>query len=131
MAENLLPEIVPGMVAVRYVGKATGDGHPNKGETKNVFPIDAKDLVGSGEWQIVDNGSVEMARINANPLRGQNQADSGLVVAEVTGIGGQLHVASSEEAADKLKAAGDHGGAEVPAAPKPAAPAPAKDKDSK
>ena len=119
MAENLLPEVIPGMVAVQYVGADDKDSGEKKGSVNNVFPIDAKDLVATGSYKLVDNGSVEAARLNANPLRAAQAAAPEVVVAEVTGVGGQVHVAEDAKAAEAAKKASDSADA------KPAAGAPA------
>jgi hypothetical protein len=108
MAESLIPEIVPGLVAVEYVGPERKGG-PQKGSVKNVYPIDAKELLMSREYKLVENGAVEAARLNANPLR-RIASDPALVVTEVTGIEGQVHVADSEKEAEKAIAAADHKG---------------------
>lgn len=112
MAESLIPEVIPGLVQVKRLAaddKRTGE---KKGAMKTVFPIDAKDLLRSGDYELVENGAVEAARMNANPLR-QFSIPEKTVVAEVTGIAGQAHVANSEEEAKKLIKASDHGGKEV------------------
>lgn len=114
MAEALIPEIVPGLVAVEFVGKEV-EGGPKKGAVKNVFPIDAKEMLMSREYKLVENGSVEAARLNANPLR-RVAADPRLVVTEVTGIEGQVHVAASEADAKEAIEAGDHDGESAPKA---------------
>lgn len=103
MAESLLPEVIPGLVQVKET---------KSGKVKTVFPIDAKELLMSGDFELVENGAVEAARINANPLR-QFGINPKIVVAEVTGIAGQAHVATDEKEADKLIKAADHGGKEV------------------
>jgi hypothetical protein len=103
MAESLIPEVIPGLVQVKE--KKTG-------AFKTVYPIDAKELLMSGDFELVENGAVEAARINANPLR-QFGINPKIVVAEVTGIAGQAHVASDEKGAEKLIKASDHGGKEV------------------
>lgn len=118
MAENLLPEVVPGLVQIRRKGgdlkNADGVVTERKGATKNVFPIDAKELLSSGDYELVENGAVEAARINANPLRSLG-INPNITVAEVTGIAGQAHLAVDEETKDKLVKAADHGGKEVAA----------------
>jgi hypothetical protein len=126
MAENLIPEVIPGMVAVQYTGADNKDTGERAGMAKNVFPIDAKDLIATGNYKLVDNGAVEAARLNANPMRTVAAATPQTVVSEVTGIGGELHVATDAKAADAAKAAGDHDGKDAPKpAPIPAS-APAK-----
>jgi len=96
MAEDLFPTIAPGMVGLR-----------NK-ETKVVsahFPVDAREIltISNGEYEMVDNGAVEAARMNANPLKAL-ETDRRLIHSEVTGIEGQVLVAMSEEDAEKWKA---------------------------
>ncbi len=123
MAENLLPEIIPGMVAVEFTGSDNKETGERNGAMKNVFPIDAKELVATGKYKLVDNGAVEAARINANPMRSGRAPQADVVVSEVTGIGGEVHVAATPELAEQARAAGDSG-EDVPAksfaAPQPA-----------
>src|ERR1043166_3537236 len=102
MAENILPEVIPGMVAVEYTGADNKDTGETKGFVKNVFPIDAKELIATGNYKLVDNGAVEAARLSATPLRSAQAANPNVVVTEVAGVGGQVVVAPSEEEADKL-----------------------------
>lgn len=103
MAENLLPEVIPGMVAVEYVGSDNKESGETKGMTKNVFPIDAKELIATGKYKLVDNGAVEAARLAATPLRNAQAANPDIVVTEVAGIGGQVHVADSPKEAEALR----------------------------
>lgn len=102
MAENLIPEVIPGMVAVQYVGSDNKESGEHKGMTKNVFPIDAKELIGTGKYKLVDNGAVEAARLSATPLRNAQAANPEVVVTEVAGVAGELVVAADEKTADKL-----------------------------
>src|ERR1043166_8870159 len=95
MAENILPEVIPGMVAVEYTGADNKDTGETKGFVKNVFPIDAKELIATGNYKLVDNGAVEAARLSATPLRSAQAANPNVVVTEVAGVGGQ--VVRSEE----------------------------------
>lgn len=99
MAETLLPtSLVPGLVTVE----------DQKGNQRNVYPIDAKDLIASGEFKLVDNGSAEAARLNINPLRTDRYSgDPRNVVAEVTGIAGVVVEARDEKTAQKIIKAGD------------------------
>lgn len=114
MAEDLLPTIVPGMVGLR-----------NKKTKKvtNHFPVDAREIltVSPGEYELVDNGAVQAARINANPLKAL-EADRNLLAAEVTGIEGQVLVAMSPEEAEAWKKRGDISG-DKPAVEEPKEPA--------
>lgn len=114
MAESLLPEVIPGLVQVKRTAADNKDTGEKKGAVKNVYPIDAKELIGTGEYELVENGAVEAARMNANPIRSMG-LNPKVMVAEVTGIEGQAHVASSEGEAKKLAKASDHDGKEVPA----------------
>jgi hypothetical protein len=124
MAESLLPEVIPGLVQVQRVAADSKETGEKKGAVKNVFPIDAKDLIFSGEYKLVENGAVEAARINANPLRASG-VNPNIAVAEVTGIAGQVHVAPDEETKDKLVKLADNGGKEKAAEELPeSAPAP-------
>jgi hypothetical protein len=96
MAEDLYPTIAPGMVGLR-----------NK-ETKVVsahFPVDAREIltISQGEYEMVDNGAVEAARMNANPLKAL-ETSRALIHSEVVGIEGQVLVAMSEEDAEKWRA---------------------------
>lgn len=113
MAENLLPEVIPGLVQIRRTAADDKNTGEKKGSVKNVFPIDAKELLSTREYELVENGSVEAARINANPLRALG-INPNVTVAEVTGIAGQAHLAVDEDTKDKLVKASDHGGKEVP-----------------
>jgi hypothetical protein len=112
MAESLIPEVIPGLVQVRRKAADDKNTGEKKGSLKTVYPIDAKDLLMTGDYELVENGAVEAARLNANPLR-QFSIPEKTVVAEVTGIAGQAHVAPSEEEAQKLVKASDHDGKEV------------------
>lgn len=120
MAESLLPEVIPGLVQIERTAADDKNTGEKKGAVKNVFPIDAKELLASGDYRLVENGAVEAARMNANPLRAFG-INPKITVAEVTGIAGQAHVANSEEEAEKLAKASDHGGKEVPAEKLPGA----------
>lgn len=97
MAEDLLPTIVPGMVGLK---------NKKSGKVTNHFPVDAREImtIAKGEYELVDNGAAEAARLNANPLKAA-QASSDLLVSEVTGIEGQVLVAMSPEQAEAWKAA--------------------------
>jgi hypothetical protein len=114
MAESLLPEVIPGLVQVERTGGDDKNTGEKKGARKNVFPIDAKELLMTGDYKLVENGAVEAARMNANPLRALG-LNPNVTVAEVTGIAGQAHMAQTEEEAQKLIKAADHGGKEAPA----------------
>lgn len=105
MAENLIPEVIPGMVAVEYVGSDNKESGEMKGMTKNVFPIDAKELIATGKYKLVDNGAVEAARLSATPLRSAQAANPDVVVAEVAGVAGEVVVADTPKQAEKLAAA--------------------------
>ncbi len=125
MAENMIPEVIPGMVAVQYAGQDNKDSGEKAGMVKNVFPVDAKEMIASGQYKLVDNGAVEAARINATSLRLYNPVHpSKLVVADVAGIASQLHLAKDEQEAEKAKATSEQAKpAQAPAtaqtAPKP------------
>lgn len=106
--EQMLPSaMVPGLVTIK----------DKKGKTQNVWPIDAKELIASGEYELVENGSAEAARLNVNPLRsGRAVADPDLVVAEIAGIAGGVVVAATPEDAEKLIDAGDNADRVAPTA---------------
>lgn len=112
MAESLIPEVIPGLVQIRRTAGDDKNTGEKKGAVKNVFPIDAMDLLKSGEFELVENGAVEAARMNANPLRSA-ALNPNIVVAEVTGIAGQAHIAVDEKERDRLVKESDHGGKEV------------------
>jgi len=114
MAESMMPEVIPGYVTIKYVGSDDKDSGEKKGFVKNVFPVDAREMIATGKYELVDNGAVEAARLNANPLQ-STHSNPALIVSEVVGVAGQVHVAVDEKAADAAKAAGDHKGEEVPA----------------
>jgi hypothetical protein len=106
MAEELLPSIA-GMVQLRHKKQKTIQNH---------FPVDAREIMTQqpNEFEIVDNGSMEAGRVNANPLRAA-EAGSGLTLAEITGVGGSVMVAMSPEDAEAWKARyHGGGGAEKP-----------------
>lgn len=102
MAEDLLPTVIPGMVGLE--NKKTG-------KVTNHFPVDAREImaISSGEYKLVDNGAVEAARLNANPLRALEN-DRSNMVAEVTGIEGQVLVAMSAEEAEAWRERGNISG---------------------
>jgi len=97
--EQMIPSaMVPGLVTIS----------DKKGAMQNVFPIDALELIKSGEYTLVENGAVEAARMNANPLRSSHfGTNPDFVVAEVTGIAGAVIVAATEKSAEDIIAAGD------------------------
>ena len=130
MAESLIPEVIPGLVQVKRSAGDDKDTGEKKGSIKTVYPIDAKELLMTGDYELVENGAVEAARINANPLR-QFGINPKIVSAEVTGIAGQVQVAEDEKAAQELIKAADHGGKEVAQAPAADAPAPARAEPAK
>jgi hypothetical protein len=126
--ESLLPSaMVPGLVTVECTKG------PDKGKRENVYPVDAKERIVQGDWTLVENGSVEAARLAATPLRSGMAAGipDDHVAAEVAGIAGSVIVADSAKAAEKITAAGD----DAEANPKPAATtgssAPAKPAEGK
>lgn len=93
--EQLLPSaMVPGLVTIE----------DKDGKQKNVYPVDAKELINSGDYTLVENGSVEAARIAATPLRSGMAAGipDGLIVAEISGIEGRVLIADTEENRDKI-----------------------------
>lgn len=105
--ENLIPSaMVPGLVTIK----------DKKGNMQNVYPVDAKELINSGEYELVENGAIEAARMAATPLRSGQAAGipSDLIVAEVAGIAGGVVTANTPEEAEKIIADGDNADA-VPA----------------
>ena len=106
MAEDLLPTIVPGMVGLK---------NKKSGKTTNHFPVDAREIltVSPGEYEIVDNGAAQAARLNANPLKAL-EVDRNLLHTEVTGIEGQVLVAMSPEDAEAWKKRSDVSGTKDP-----------------
>jgi hypothetical protein len=118
--ETLLPAaMVPGLVTVE----------DKKGKQENVFPIDAKERLASGDYKLVDNGAIEAARMAATPLRSGMAAGipSDMVVAEVSGIEGRV-VTSDDAEAVRAESAGIDGTGPDPKAPK--ADARASDSDN-
>lgn len=98
--ENLLPSaMVPGLVTIE----------DKDGKRQNVYPVDAKELIQSGEYTLVENGAVEAARMAATPLR--SGMASGIpddqIIAEISGIEGRIVAASTPEAAKEAIEAGN------------------------
>jgi len=102
MAENILPEVIPGMVAVEYTGQDNKESGETKGMVKNVFPIDAKELIATGKYKLVDNGAVEAARLAATPLRRAAPARPDSVSTEVAGVTSEVVVSPTPQEAEKL-----------------------------
>jgi hypothetical protein len=122
--EGILPSaMVPGLVTVR---------NKKDKSTQNLYPVDAKELLAAqpDEYELVDNGAIEAARLAATPLRSGMAAGipDERIVAEVAGLEGRVVIADSEEDRDAIVAKGDNADA-VPAssAPKSAPKAPAKE----
>ena len=110
--ETLLPAaMVPGLVTVE----------DKDGNRKNVYPIDAKDLIYSGEYTLVENGAIEAARMAATPLRSgyASGIPSDQIIAEVAGVEGRIIAASTPEEAEEIKEAGDSPDANREPAPGP------------
>lgn len=100
--ETLVPSaMVPGLVTVK--GK--------DGKQQNVYPIDAKELINSGEFELVENGAIEAARMAATPLRSGMAAGipGDNVVVEVSGIEGRVVATSDAGEAEKLRNAAADG----------------------
>lgn len=121
MAEDLIPTIIPGMVSVSYVGKDDDQKKNPANQNKVVFPIDAKELVATGDWKVNNDGAVQAARLNVNPLSGQ-PIDLATVKTEVTGIAGQVHLDTGDNSGTHVQ---DTAGSTEKATDK-AADAPAK-----
>jgi hypothetical protein len=99
--ETLIPAaMVPGLVTVE----------DKDGKQHNVFPIDAKEMLASGEYSLVENGAIEAARMAATPLRSGMAAGipSDMIVAEISGVEGRI-VASEDAEAIKSESAGIDG----------------------
>ncbi len=93
--ETLIPaSMVPGLITIEDVVT---------GAKKNVYPIDAKDLIVSGEFTLVENGAVEAARMAATPLRSgyASGIPSDQIIAEIAGVEGRVVAAATPEAAAK------------------------------
>jgi hypothetical protein len=98
--ETLLPAaMVPGLVTIE----------DSKGNRKNVFPIDAKEIIANGDATLVENGAIEAARMAATPLRSgyASGIPSDQIIAEVAGVEGRIVAASDAETAEEVKDAGD------------------------
>lgn len=113
--ENLLPSaMVPGLVTVE----------DKDGNKQNVYPIDAKEMIRSGDYTLVENGAVEAARMAATPLRSGMAAGipSDQIVAEVSGIAGMVVTGVDAKTTEAIidSAAGADGTGADPKAPKPA-----------
>lgn len=94
--ETLLPAaMVPGLVTVE----------DSKGNQRNVFPIDAKEMISSGDYELVENGAVEAARMAATPLRSGMAAGipSDQIVAEVSGIAGMVVAHDDPKKAEEVR----------------------------
>ena len=98
--EQMIPSgMVPGLVTIV----------DSKGKTQNVYPIDAKELIVSGEYKLVDNGAVEAARMSSTPLKsGRVAVAADLVVAEIVGIEGQVVIGADEKQTKAAIKAGDN-----------------------
>lgn len=98
--ENLLPSaMVPGLVTIE----------DKDGNRQNVYPIDAKELIRSGDFTLVENGAVEAARIAATPLRSGMAAGipDNMIVTEVAGLAGAVVTASPDEAQRIIESGAD------------------------
>lgn len=103
MAETLLPTaMVPGLVTVK----------DKNGKQRNVYPIDAKELIRSGEYKLVDNGAVQAGRLNANPLSMGTTASlpQEHIAAEITGIAGMVTGSTDEKETKRMIEEADNGG---------------------
>ena len=121
MPETLLPTaMVPGLVTIK----------DKKGKMPNAFPIDAKELISSGDYELVDNGAVEAARMSATPLKLYNPGvNPDVVVAEVAGPAPMIVAAASPEAAEEQRSSA--AGADGTTDQDKAAPADARKADAK
>lgn len=73
------PDVLPGMVTLQYVGPDSPESGEKKDHYINVFPVDARELVGTGKYKLVDNGAAEVARLNSAPLRSRPTATASTV----------------------------------------------------
>lgn len=97
-------------------------------KTKKVtyhFPVDLKEIAAtnSGEFELVDDGSVEAARVVAEPLKLALASEPAIVV---VGSGG-VETVTEDQVKLEVKAAAEEAKAEAKAA-EPAKPAPAPEK---
>lgn len=102
MAEALLPTaMVPGLVTIK----------DKDGNQRNVYPIDAKELLATGEWELVQNGAIQAARLNANPLMMGTTAQipQENIAAEVTGLAGSVVGSTDPEETKRMIDAADTG----------------------
>ncbi len=94
--ETLLPAaMVPGLVTIK----------DKKGQMQNVYPIDAKELLASGDFELVENGAIEAARMAATPLRSgmASGIPSENIIAEVAGIEGRIVASSDPKEVERIK----------------------------
>jgi hypothetical protein len=98
--EALLPSaMVPGLVTVE----------DKKGNRQNLYPVDAKEAIATGEYTLVENGSIEAARMAATPLRSgmANNIPKDNVIVEVAGVAGSVVASSDEDAVAEAIEAGE------------------------
>jgi hypothetical protein len=94
--ENLLPSaMVPGLVTVK----------DKKGRKQNVYPVDAKELIASGDFELVENGAIEASRLAATPLRSGSpvSAADDQIIAEVSGVAGSVVGHSDPDEAERIR----------------------------
>ena len=99
--ETLLPAaMIPGLVTVRE--KASG-------KEKNVYPVDAKELIYSGDYELVENGAIEAARMAATPLRSGQAAGipADNIIAEVAGHAGMVLTHEDPKEAERIRKEGN------------------------
>lgn len=122
--ETLLPaSMVPGMITVE----------DKDGNRKNVFPIDAKEMILAGSVKLVENGAIEASRMAATPLRSgyASGIPSELIVAEIAGVEGRILAAADEDTAEEIRDAGDSPDANREPAPEGSVPGFTAQQDSK
>lgn len=100
MAETLLPTaMVPGLVTLE----------DKDGNRANHYPVDAKELLATGEFTLVENGAIEAARMAATPLRsGMVNIPAENIVAEVAGHAGMIIAHDDPAEVERIIASGDN-----------------------
>lgn len=68
------PAVIPGMVVLQYIGEDSAESGEKHNHYVNVFPVDARELVNTGKYVLVDNGAAEASRLNSTPLRAKPAA---------------------------------------------------------
>jgi hypothetical protein len=98
--ETLIPaSMVPGLVTVEL----------KDGTKKNLYPVDAKEIIANGDAKLVENGAIEASRMAATPLRSgyASGIPADQIIAEVAGVEGRIVAASTAEEAEEVIEAGN------------------------